>query len=151
LKAESSRTLDAVAISADGKVLVQADQATVHVWDLPAGKLLRSWKWSGVRAGRLRRVALAPDGRRLAASFVALYHGDILVYDTANGKLILTQEDATRSSWLDLAFAPDGKRLVSTGNFIDARDKESLLRVWDAVDGKFQRELKGHTTQRDLP
>jgi WD40 repeat protein len=151
LKAESSRTLDAVAISADAKVLVQADQDTVYVWDLPAGKLLQSWKWSGDRVGRLRSVALAPDGKRLAASFVALYHGDILVYDTENGKLIWKQKDATRSSWLDLAFSPDGKRLVSTGNFIDAKDKESLLRVWDAADGKFQRELKGHTTQRDLP
>jgi WD40 repeat protein len=82
---------------------------------------------------------------------VALYHGDILVYDTTNAKLIWTQKNATHSSWLDLAFSPDGKRLVSTGNFIDAKDKESLLRVWDAADGKFERELKGHTTQRDLP
>jgi WD40 repeat protein len=147
LKAEGSRTLDAVAISADGKVMVQADQDTVYVWDLPAGKLLRSWKWSGDRIGRFRSVALAPDGKRLAASFVALYHGDILVYDTATGKPLWKQKDASNSSWLDMAFSPDGKRLVSTGNFID----ESLLRVWDAADGKFQRELKGRTTHADLP
>jgi WD40 repeat protein len=150
LKAEGSRSLHSVAISADGKVLAQTDDAIIRVWDLQAGKLLQSWKLQGGALG-LRRVALSPDGKRLAVTSTALYHGDILVYDTANGKLLWKQKDATKSSYLEVTFSPDGKRVVSTGNFIDAKDKQSLLKVWDAADGTFQRELKGGTTRCHLP
>ena len=150
LKAEGSGSLSAVAISADGKILAQTEDGIIRVWDLPAAKLLRSWKWKPSTLGA-QRIALSPDGKRLATTSTALYHGDILVYDTANGELLWKQEDATESSWLELTFSPDGKRLVSTGNFIARKDEESLLKVWDAADGHFLRELKGGTKFRDLP
>ena len=151
LKAEGSASLGSVAIAADGKVLAQTAANTIHVWDLPSGKLLRSWKPSQQNGYELGRVAVSPDGKRLAVASARLYHGDILVYDTADGTLVWKQRDATNSTWLELAFSPDGKRLVSTGNFIDSKGKESLLRVWNAADGKFQRELQGATKNRDLP
>ncbi len=151
LKAEGSRSLNSVAFSADGKVFAQVEENDIHLWDFPSGKLLRSWKPTQGTGSRLGCLALSPDGKRLAVASTHLYHGNILVFDTADGKLVWQQKDATNSEWLELAFSPDGKRLVSTGNFIDRKDEESLLKVWNAADGKFLRELKGGTKLRDLP
>jgi WD40 repeat protein len=150
LKAEGSQTPKAVAISADNKVLAQVDNELIRIWNLETGKLVRSWKNP---EGTLVRTSasLSPDGKRLAVSGTTLYHGDILVFNTGDGELVWHKKDATNSSWLELTFSPDGKRVVSTGNFIDQKDKETLLKVWDAENGGLLHELKGGTKCRDLP
>jgi RNA polymerase sigma factor (sigma-70 family) len=69
-------------------------------------------------------ITVSPDGRLLAASeFPASY--DVLLYETASGGLIKKLSGHAR--WAtDLAFTPDGRRLISVG-----QDQTGL--VWDVT------------------
>jgi WD40 repeat protein/tRNA A-37 threonylcarbamoyl transferase component Bud32 len=58
--------VDAMAFSPDGKVLVTGgnDEATVRFWDTATGRPLRTWT-IGPAQGRVRGLAVTPDGRHL--------------------------------------------------------------------------------------
>jgi WD40 repeat protein len=88
-------------ISADGRFLVSgSDDKTARLWSLPDGELVRSFRvpiGEGV-AGRIRAVAISPDGRTVAASgndaYRELNGGELLpgfnfvyVFDAASGSL----------------------------------------------------------------
>ncbi len=142
LKAEGSGSLTSVAISGDGHWLAQTEHSLVRVWDLKAGKVLRSWKPPERTSGELHSVAFSPDGKCLAVA-AAGYSCEILVYDTATGKL-LWRKMTRESSEIRLSFSPDGKWLVSTGDFSKPGSKEgNLLNVFRAEDGELQRGLQG--------
>jgi RNA polymerase sigma factor (sigma-70 family) len=91
-------------------------------------------------------VALAPDGRRLAA---ADPDGVIVLWDLATGKE-LRHWKASSSGLLqmvpgvganqitELLFAPDGRRLA-------AKVADGSLQVWDAAEGRELRKLRGST------
>jgi WD40 repeat protein len=140
LKAEGSGSLTSVAFSGDGQWLAQTEYALIRVWDLKAGKVLRSWKPPAEGAGELHGVTFSPDGKRLAVAG-ADYNCEILVYDPATGKL-LWRKKTQRAAEVRLSFSPDGKWLVSTGDF-SRGTKEHVLTVWRAADGELHRELEG--------
>jgi WD40 repeat protein len=98
-------------------------------WDAAAGKLLRRFAASAqpppARTGlpprrHVRAVAVSPDGRLLAA-----VEGGVWLYETAFGGLI-TKLAGHSSEVTDIAFAPDGRRLVSV-----SADQTGL--VWDVT------------------
>jgi RNA polymerase sigma factor (sigma-70 family) len=100
-------------------------------WDAAAGKLLRRFSASGPpppRRGGLGRdpirhvaaVAVSPDGRLLAA-----VEGGVWLYETAFGGLI-TKLGGHSGEVTDIAFTPDGRRLVSV-----SADQTGL--VWDVT------------------
>ncbi len=120
-------------------------------WDAAAGKLLRRFDIAGPpppsRRGLppmsfVQALAVSPDGRLLAAA------PGVGIYETASGSLI--KNLAGHSSGVeDLAFSPDGRRLVTV-----SADQTGL--VWDVTlpalgDGRGRKmdEAWGLLAERD--
>jgi RNA polymerase sigma factor (sigma-70 family) len=106
-------------------------------WDPAAGTLLRrfadpkpdagSGDPTGMRSHRMvEAIALSPDNRLLAAAEGAFSPDHIVwLYETASGRVI--KKLAGHSRWVtDLAFTPDGRRLVTV-----SQDQTGL--VWDVT------------------
>jgi WD40 repeat protein len=111
-----------VSRSPAGKLLVvTASTEIIRVWDGEAGKVLREFELPNPP---LNSLALAPDGRRLAATGLS---AKVLVWDLAGSRpgQELVHPELART----VAFAPDGKSLVTTGT-------DGLIRLWDPETAK---------------
>jgi WD40 repeat protein len=87
---------------------------------------------------QVRAVALSPDGRLLATAEGHPASSDVWLYEAASGRIIKRLSGHAR--WVhDLAFSPDGRRLVSVGE-----DQTGL--VWDVT----LRALGGEPDGKDL-
>jgi WD40 repeat protein len=129
--------LDAVALSADGRLLATAAPAgDIRVWDLATGPARGTRLPSGPSA--VFALAFAPRRDRLAAA-------------AADGSLVVWRREAGgwKARWhtrppagdsdaaLALAFSPDGAFLASAG-------PAGTIRLWDVAEGDV-RLLEGHT------
>jgi WD40 repeat protein len=122
-----------VAFSPDGKRLVSISRVgewepvtdnlivEVKVWDAQTGQELRTLQGGGGRVAlgpanrRGPRLALSPDGRRLASA-----HGETLkVWDTQTGEELLGGVES-------VFFSPDGHRLAGGG-------WDGTVWIWDAT------------------
>ena len=123
------RGLGNAVFGADGRTLASSVMDWIHVWDVesgtPRGKIRSPGRWA-------RRLALAPDGRSLAASDFrdGEDRGDdeIRLYDVATGQGILTLRHGEGEVNV-MAFSPDGTRLFTgfdrgTGMVWDVRRGE---------------------------
>jgi RNA polymerase sigma factor (sigma-70 family) len=112
------------AFSPDGRWLAVAGKGVIHLRDPATGRKLRRIPATGELPRQPERLAFSADGRRLAA---ALHEGEILVFDTATGRqagsLDVQGTGELRSTFgvYSLAFAPDGRTLLSLGWDPDAR------------------------------
>jgi WD40 repeat protein len=84
-------------------------------------------------ADRVTGVAFSPDGQWLAS---ASRDGTLRVWNTADGKGILTLQEHTGPVW-GLAFSQDGTYLASAGG-------DGTVKVWDAASGRLIRTLQEH-------
>ena len=96
----------------------------------------------------LNSFAFSPDGRRVAATFMAPDHDDpkasgsgVRVWDLAGGKEILQVErpSSTMHEWSGVAFAPDGARLAMALGYrgsVAAEEREKTVLVLDAASGR---------------
>lgn len=128
----------------DGKYLVSVSwDKTIRVWEVATGetvRVLRGQIGDGLD-GIIHTAALSPDDRLLAVGgrftgteeekaairLIDFMTGEITVVFKGHGDMIN-----------DLAFSPDGNRLIS-----GSRDKTA--RIWDVQSGKTLHVLKGHT------
>jgi WD40 repeat protein/cytochrome c-type biogenesis protein CcmH/NrfG len=104
---------------------------SVHLWQLPEGKIVRSFLQS--RSHPVRRLAFSPDGKVLACGvgqFVGRTGGEfgIDLIDAETGKPLARLEGPTQPIRA-LAFSPDGKRLAAGGDGGEAF-------VWDVPTHK---------------
>jgi WD40 repeat protein len=141
-----------VAFAPDGKTLASAGGASVRLWDVASGKLLK--KIDGKRL--LRAVTFSPDGNYLAA-------GDeqaaIRIWNLQTEKESPPIDMQAIAESLSLAFSPDSKTLASAGawnqfNFgnivlnlqgrvkVVSRDGWYVLQ-WDAASSKETRRFAG--------
>jgi WD40 repeat protein len=121
--------------SADGKLVAAGtDNGTgsakeAFVWDTATGKELHRFR----HPTSVYAVALAPDGRTLAA---AGRGGVIILWNLETGQEAGRLEVApgligdTKNGIQTLAFSPDGKRLASSGSY------DFTIRVWDLATRK---------------
>ncbi|MBA4064271.1 MAG: hypothetical protein C0501_11265 [Isosphaera sp.] len=138
-KLETGSSALAVAFSPDGRTVAASTAGgAVVTWDTATGARRHSWTGPGKVVGSL---AYSPDGSRLAAAsggwtlrtgnpierFLYPDHktepGTIVLWDTATGEEAERLPGHARTT-LCLAFAPDGRSLVSGGG-------DGTMRVWD--------------------
>ncbi len=127
-----------LAMSGDGRLLATEDSAEIKIWD--ATTLRELGKIAMDRDLSFGRVALSPDGRLVAFSD---YTGRLYVWEWAVHKPLAEFEGHARvSPWVwalhDLAFTPDGARLLSTG-------PDRALILWDIASGRKFKRLEGHS------
>jgi WD40 repeat protein len=127
-----------VALSADGQRLftvshdyqLNRPQAKLQVWDVSAGKEVRSWP---VEGGQAAALALTPDGGRVAVGLLALNAkglvagGEIHVWEI-DGKPAWSRT-ALEAAVTALAFDPQGQWLASA-------NKDGMVRLWATTAGK---------------
>ncbi len=133
----------AVAFTPDGKRLVTSGASRPRqkysdprlgdfkLWDAATGQQLRFPL--GGRALEVERVALSPDGTRLAATCL---NQTVLVWELATGGLVSLQGPAGAVA-RNVNFSPDGKRLVCSFNPADddpTKDSPRSIWIWDLVE-----------------
>jgi dipeptidyl aminopeptidase/acylaminoacyl peptidase len=124
-----------VVFTPDGKSLVTASgDKTVRLWDVTSAREVR--RFGDLQAG-FRAATVSPDGRILAAAATQGRRCTILLWETATGQQ-LHELEGPRQPVSSLAFAPDGKTLVSGGERGDGE-----IRVWDVETGKQIRQFTG--------
>jgi WD40 repeat protein len=143
----------ALAFSPDGKILARSAYvikdnriaaALVHRRDLANERDLPALPNTAGKSP-LNCLAFSPDGRTLAA---ADYAGNVLLWDTASGKVRATLQPEERRRVTSLAFSPDGKALAAALGNRPGRDREpGLIVLWGAATGKRRLTLTGHTNE----
>jgi WD40 repeat protein len=116
------------AFSPDGRRLAVAADTEVKVWDIPAGKVVKSLQ-PNLFTVTVTRVAWSPDSKHVAAASTGSLkrEADVTVWDAESGKRL--QIFHTPSGHIDeLLFSPDGRRLAASGT--------EAVNVWDSGTGK---------------
>ena len=136
-------------ISPDFKTLVAApDEEMMELSDLTTGEEV-----SKIRVPRRFRVsasAFSKDGKRLALSnhfghrpLADGRRAQVIIWDVETGTQILRLEGDRpegNDNLLDLAFSPDGKRLVSG----HGTSRGGIVKLWDLRTGQQSLTLEGH-------
>jgi WD40 repeat protein/serine/threonine protein kinase len=128
-----------VAYSCDGCLLATADwRGVVKLWDAASSDTNQApraiARFPEVQHPACAVTFSADDSLLAAASF----QRRVDVWETASGKLLHTLPH--RGLATCVAFSPDGKRLVSSG-------EEKTVYLWDAVSGRKVLGLRGHLGQ----
>jgi WD40 repeat protein len=131
-----------VALSADGKLLASGghDDKTVIVWDLTTDPPERKAVLS--TGQRVWSVALTRDGKAVAAGCGDFNGpGTVQVWDLSGpeAKERWSKEGHKKGFANDVAFAPDGKTLVSSEGSFHAPDRFQAV-WWDAAAGAVLKE-----------
>jgi WD40 repeat protein/class 3 adenylate cyclase len=114
--------------SPDGAKLLTSDggpgdAGTVRLWDTRSGRLEREWSADG----GICAIVFSPDGRLAAGTLCGGQLGEALVWDPRTGERVLALEGPPGEPLFDIAWSPDGGRLVTAGLV--------YARVWDAATG----------------
>jgi len=138
-------TVDAVAFSPDGRMIVSGSEADhmVKVWDVVSGRVLRTFEGSYGRG-----VAFSPDSRSIAAGD----YDTLKLWDVTSGRELHAftgfggQVEA-------VAFSPDGRTIAlalgpsnSTGAEGETAPaaEDRTVKLLDAASGRELRAFKGH-------
>jgi WD40 repeat protein/tRNA A-37 threonylcarbamoyl transferase component Bud32 len=122
-----------LAFSPDSRLIACSDPR-VRLWDAVSGWPTLSFEGAPGYGGR---VAISPDGRRLAA---AANDRSLRVWDTTNGRLLVRASTGDWPMEATLAYSPDGRHLAGAL-------QNGKVRVWDAETGREVFTLAGHRTQ----
>jgi WD40 repeat protein len=108
---------DSVAYSPDGKSIATGD-GNVRLWDVTS----RAVAFAPLgHVADVRAVAFTPDGRHLVSGGCV---GEIIVWDLAKRKEVLTLWGEPRSELWSMALSPDGG-LVASGS------SDGSIKIWD--------------------
>lgn len=127
-----SKPIEALAFSADGKLLLSAsDDYTIRLWDLKTKKQTKIWeghRWE------VNSICFLPDGERFVSTS---NDGDVRIWDMSMAHSSYTF-DKHSSAVAGVAYNFDGSIIASA-----SWDKSIL--VWDAKTRQILHRLLGHT------
>jgi WD40 repeat protein len=126
-RTQPGRVLDA-AFAPDGRMLVTAGRDGVAVWSVPSGRHIRTLN----SRGGVVRVAISRDGSLVAG---AGRDGAAHLWEVRSWKRRGVFE-VSKLPLTDVAFSPDGRLLLVTGQYVE---------TWDVLTGKLLHTLVGHT------
>src|SRR5262249_1795449 len=121
-----------VAFSQGGLLATASADKTVKLWDAATGQVVRTF--TKLRGG-LRRIALSPDGRRLATCD---RFAMVEVWDTTTEKPFRLLGHVGQV-W-GVTFSPDGKFLATAG-------VDETVKIWDADTGQEVLTFPGHSSR----
>ena len=125
-------SVNAIALSPDGKTLVSASFGTIRMWNVKTGLLVRTL--NGVHSQKsVKSLAVSPDGSIFASG------GDdnnLILWDLKTGRRILTIA-AHQAAVNAIAFSSDSKTLATGSD-------DKTVRLWNAKTGTRLRTLGGH-------
>jgi cytochrome c len=127
--------VSALTISKDGEIVAAAADGVITLLKSD-GALRASVETQEVP---ITSLALSADGTRLAAASIA---GTITVIDRIAARVLFQIAGTKQPVWA-LAFAPDGRELLSGGN-------DRLIRRWNAVNGEPIGDV-AEAESRDIP
>lgn len=126
-----SRTINAVAVSADGRRLVSAsDDHTVRVWDISTGRELRVFK---KHDNYVKAAAISPDG-----DFVVSGGWDSMVriWQATTGRELFKPKEERH--WITAA------AVIPGGEYVLSGDSYGTIKKWDMPTGNEVSAFKGH-------
>jgi WD40 repeat protein/transcriptional regulator with XRE-family HTH domain len=127
--AQGATLLGAAAVAPDGSTIMANSETGVREWDRRSGALLRT-----LPAGAdVLSLAISPDSRYLAAGGL---DGRLVLWDRVSGEAMMTYA-AFDAGVEDIAFTPDGRRLLATGDL--------EMRLYERDSGALLRTMRGHT------
>ncbi|MBU0485403.1 MAG: caspase family protein [Proteobacteria bacterium] len=133
-------TVNDVIFTKDNRYIVSvASDKTIRIWDTVEKELARTIRLEigPGNNGKIFALALSPDNKVLAVGgFLAPKPASILLLDFESGEVI-SQLNGHNNTINDLAFSPDGLKLVSA-----SADKTAI--IWDLISGTPQHILRGH-------
>jgi dipeptidyl aminopeptidase/acylaminoacyl peptidase len=133
--------LDYLAFTSDGKKLLSAgNDHSLRLWDVDAGKPLHDYDG---HSQAISRAVYSADGRTVAT---ASERGDrIAIWDPVSGRRSAVMGQL-RENVLDMAFMPDGKRLLTAeGSRINVTPGQKwVARLWDVATGRELRTFADH-------
>ncbi len=124
-----------VAVSADSRIIAAGGELTVCVWDTTTGQELQRLPGNPVSS---TSVALAPDGRTLAA---ACGQWGVRVWDVETGEELgrpdpwSPPEGQPSRHMSSVQFADRGRRLLTRGYDSEPRDIRDVTQLWDLATG----------------
>ena len=118
-------------MSPDGRLAASGDEnGIVKIWSAGPGRELaqdRAWQYA---------VRTSPDGRLIAN---LPWHEGVIIRSVRSGRELL-RIHPPNESFLDAAFSPDSRRLVTVGT-------QKTAKVWDVETGELLLRLAGHRRQ----
>jgi WD40 repeat protein len=105
----------------------------LSVWDIPSGKLRKSFVFTHIDPGCIGNgiIGLSPDKKALAVPFVEC--GQVALLSLESGKVLESVWCCPRSiSCQSVRFSPDGRMLVTTTSTVNHNDApvDPMLRFW---------------------
>ncbi|HEY2252577.1 MAG TPA: hypothetical protein VGH74_16000 [Planctomycetaceae bacterium] len=136
-----------VAYAPDGRAFASAGgDGFVRMWESSTGREVFNFNVPGPGVRDQFAVAYSPDGSLLAAGYSSV----IVIIDTRRQSTLVTIPQAHGGQTVAMAFAPDGKALVS-GGFKDYIPGGAEIRVWNVADGALLRELSPGSSKAPGP
>ena len=109
--------------SSDGTMIVtSSDDHFGKIWDAKTKTVIRTLSGS---KSEIWQAVFSEKGDLVGA---CTYTGELLVWETETGKLILSIDEAHNGQIGSLTFSKDGKRLITAGD-------DASLRIWDIETG----------------
>jgi WD40 repeat protein/uncharacterized caspase-like protein len=142
--AASSSAVFSIRFALDGRLLVSGrggtrktagtwageGEASVHLWDAGAGKLLQSFIG---QATWLEPLGVSPDGSTLVTAHLA----NLRFWDLASGRLLGSQDTRHQAEIGNIEFSRDGKIFATGGGY------DHSVIIWNAETRKPLRTLQG--------